>query len=150
MMGAIVSTSSASSLSLIMVLELVIPPTKRPGSVVVTRPASHGEVPGSNPGLVVLFSLTNGRAGFLGEHSCKDGTPTLRISGFILSSLAAGKVDHGSPSVRADLPMPKELTFDLDAATKQAISAAEAQFDELVGQHDMEVLHYEAYGKNQI
>ena len=39
-------------------LELVIPPTKRPGSVVVTRPASHGEVPGSNPGLVVLFSLT--------------------------------------------------------------------------------------------
>ena len=36
----------------------MIPPTKRPGSVVVTRPASHGEVPGSNPGLVVLFSLT--------------------------------------------------------------------------------------------
>ena len=36
-----------------------IPPTKRPGSVVVTRPASHGEVPGSNPGLVVLFSLTD-------------------------------------------------------------------------------------------
>ena len=31
---------------------------KRPGSVVVTRPTSHGEVPGSNPGLVVLFSLT--------------------------------------------------------------------------------------------
>ena len=39
-------------------LELMIPPTKRPGSVVVTRPTSHGEVPGSNPGLVVLFSLT--------------------------------------------------------------------------------------------
>ena len=33
---------------------------KRPGSVVVTRPTSHGEVPGSNPGLVVLFSLTVG------------------------------------------------------------------------------------------
>ena len=40
------------------VLELVIPPTKRPGSVVVTHPASHGEVLGSNPGLVILFSLT--------------------------------------------------------------------------------------------
>ena len=39
-------------------LELMIPPTKRLGSVVVTRPASHGEVPGSNPGLVILFSLT--------------------------------------------------------------------------------------------
>ena len=42
----------------ISLLELMIPPTERPGSVVVTRPASHGEVPGSNPGLVVLFSLT--------------------------------------------------------------------------------------------
>ena len=39
-------------------MELVIPPTKRLGSVVVTHPASHGEVPGSNPSLVVLFSLT--------------------------------------------------------------------------------------------
>ena len=40
---------------IMLVLELMIPPTKRPGSVVVTRPASHGEVPGSNPGLVVSF-----------------------------------------------------------------------------------------------
>ena len=55
------------------VLELMIPPTKRPGSVVVTRPASHGEVPGSNPGLVVLFSLT-GWAG-IGTGLRIAGTP---------------------------------------------------------------------------
>ena len=34
-------------------LELMIPPTKRPGNVAVTRPYL-----GSNPGLVILFSLT--------------------------------------------------------------------------------------------
>ena len=50
-----------------MLLELMIPPTKRPGSVVVTRPASHGEVPDSNPGLVVLFSLTD-----VPDLVCKD------------------------------------------------------------------------------
>ena len=97
-----------------------------------------------------LIVFDNGRAGFLGEHSCMDGTPTLRMSEFILSSLSAGKVDHGPLSVRANLPVPKELTFELDAANKQAIKAAEAHFDELVGKHDMEVLHYEGCGKNQI
>jgi len=30
--------------SITVLLELMIPPTKRPGSVVVTHPASHGEV----------------------------------------------------------------------------------------------------------
>ena len=97
-----------------------------------------------------LIVFDNGRAGFLGEHSCMDGTPTLRMSEFILSSIAAGKVDYGPPSVRADLPAPKELAFELDAASEQAIRAAEAHFDELVGRHDMQVLHYEGYGKNQI
>jgi len=97
-----------------------------------------------------LIVFDNGRAGFLGEHSCMDGTPTLRMSEFILSSLSAGKVDHGSPSVRVGLSAPTELTFELDVATKQAIKAAEAHFEELVGQHDMEVLHYEGCGKKQI
>lgn len=97
-----------------------------------------------------LIVFENGRAGFLGEHSCMDGTPTLRMSEFILSSLSAEKVDHGPPSVRAHLPAPRELAFELDAASTQAIAAAEAHFDALVGQHEMAVLHYEGYGKNQM
>lgn len=97
-----------------------------------------------------LIVFENGKAGFLGEHSCMDGTPTLRMSEFILSSLAAGRVDHGPPSVRGDLPPPRELAFALDGATRAAIGAAEAHFDALVGAHDMAVLHYEGYGKHQL
>ncbi|KAI0763633.1 acyltransferase ChoActase/COT/CPT [Trametes elegans] len=95
----------------------------------------------------------NGKSGFLGEHSCMDGTPTLRWNEFVLASLAHGKVDLGperTPSTGADLEPPTALPFVLDARTRQYVAEAEAHFDALVGQHDMEVLHYEGYGKEQI
>ena len=95
----------------------------------------------------------NGKSGFLGEHSCMDGTPTLRMNEFMLASLAAGKVNLGparTPSTGSDLPSPTELTFVLNDATKAQIADAEAHFDALVGAHDMEVLHYEGYGKEWI
>ena len=82
-----------------------------------------------------------------------DGTPTLRLNEFMLASLAHGKVDltpSRTPETGASLPVPSELTFVLDDATKTNIAAAEEHFDALVGQHDMEVLHYEGYGKEYI
>ncbi|RDX49945.1 acyltransferase ChoActase/COT/CPT [Lentinus brumalis] len=95
----------------------------------------------------------NGKSGFLGEHSCMDGTPTLRLNEFMLASLAAGKPDLGparTAETGKDLEPPKELTFALDDKTKRYIADAEKHFDALVGQHDMEVLHYEGYGKEYI
>lgn len=68
-----------------------------------------------------------------------DGTPTLRLNEFILASLAANKVDHGSDSVRPDLGQPTELKFELDATSKKYIAEAEQHFAELVGQHDLHV-----------
>ncbi|KAG8904608.1 Carnitine O-acetyltransferase mitochondrial [Tulasnella sp. 403] len=97
-----------------------------------------------------LIVFENGKSGFLGEHSCMDGTPTLRLNEFILSSLQHNKINHGSETVRQNLPSPKELTFKLDAATKKNIAEAEKHFDELVGAHDLEVLHYGNFGKNEI
>ncbi|OSD07372.1 acyltransferase ChoActase/COT/CPT [Trametes coccinea BRFM310] len=100
-----------------------------------------------------LIVFENGKSGFLGEHSCMDGTPTLRMNEFMLASLAHGKVDLGpalDASAASALPAPQELTFELDARTRSHISAAEAHFDALVAQHDMEVLHYEGYGKEYI
>ena len=82
-----------------------------------------------------------------------DGTPTLRMNEFMLASLAHGKVNLGpprTPDTGASLAPPTELTFVLDAATKTNIAAAEEHFDTLIGQHDMEVLHYEGYGKDYI
>ncbi|KZT73967.1 acyltransferase ChoActase/COT/CPT [Daedalea quercina L-15889] len=100
-----------------------------------------------------LIVFENGKSGFLGEHSCMDGTPTLRLNEFLLASLALGKVDLGparTAETAKDLEAPKELTFVLDSKTEQYIKQAESNFDGLVGKHDMEVLHYEGYGKEYI
>ncbi|KAG9035876.1 Carnitine O-acetyltransferase mitochondrial [Tulasnella sp. JGI-2019a] len=97
---------------------------------------------------IVVFG--NGKSGFLGEHSCMDGTPTLRMTEFMLSSLRFNKIDHGSDSVREGLAAPKELKFELNGPVKQYIADAEKHFDELVGAHELEVLHYEGYGKDSI
>ncbi|KAF9236496.1 acyltransferase ChoActase/COT/CPT [Melanogaster broomeanus] len=98
-----------------------------------------------------LLVFDNGRSGFLGEHSCLDGTPTLRLNEFMLAALAANKVDLGasrSSSTGASLPQPTELIFEVDAKCTTYINEACKHFDELVGQHDLEVLHYEGYGKD--
>ncbi|CAE6351603.1 unnamed protein product [Rhizoctonia solani] len=92
----------------------------------------------------------NGKSGFLGEHSCMDGTPTLRMNEFVLASLAKGKVDHGSTTVSSNLPAPKEITFELDSTSKSHIQTATKNFNTLVGQHDLHVLQYEGYGKAAI
>lgn len=82
-----------------------------------------------------------------------DGTPTLRMTEFVLGALAHNKVDLGparDSSTGSSLPAPTELTFVLDDKTKANIKQAEASFEELVGKHDLEVLQYEGYGKEYI
>lgn len=86
-----------------------------------------------------LVVFDNGRSGFLGEHSCMDGTPTLRLNEYVISSIARGVVDHGSPSVRSSIPEPAELSFKLNAETEKYIDEARADYDKLVGAHDMHV-----------
>ncbi|KAH9936124.1 acyltransferase ChoActase/COT/CPT [Fomitopsis serialis] len=100
-----------------------------------------------------LIVFENGKSGFLGEHSCMDGTPTLRMNEFMLASLAAGKIDLGparTAETAKDLEAPKELAFVLDSNTNRYVKEAEKNFDDLVGKHDMHVLHYEGYGKEYI
>lgn len=89
-----------------------------------------------------MLVFDNGRSGFLGEHSCMDGTPTLRLNEFMLASLAANKVDLGparTDSTGANLAAPTELKFELDARCGEYIGAACEHFDALVGQHEMHV-----------
>ncbi|KAG8779386.1 Carnitine O-acetyltransferase mitochondrial [Ceratobasidium sp. 428] len=94
----------------------------------------------------------NGKSGFLGEHSCMDGTPTLRLNEFMLAALTSNKIDHNSPSPTPSthLPQPTEITFSLSPTTKQHIQTATKNFSTLVSAHDLHVLHYEGYGKNTI
>ncbi|TRM64181.1 acyltransferase ChoActase/COT/CPT [Schizophyllum amplum] len=105
---------------------------------------------GKNRFYYAVIVFDNGRSGFLGEHSCMDGTPTLRMNEFVLASLALKKADLGPSSPSSSLPAPTQLTFTLTPNVKEAIQASQARFDALVGAHDLHVLHYEGYGKNAI
>ncbi|KAJ7486060.1 hypothetical protein B0H11DRAFT_1136967 [Mycena galericulata] len=53
-----------------------------------------------------LIVFDNGRSDFLGEHSCRDGTPTLRMNEFVLATLALGKADLGATPPRRS-PRPR-------------------------------------------
>jgi hypothetical protein len=67
------------------------------------------------------------------------GTPTLRMNEYILSNVARGTYDKGSPDVRPSLPAPEELKFDLDETSRKYITEAEKHFDDLVSAHDLHV-----------
>ncbi|KAI9509186.1 acyltransferase ChoActase/COT/CPT [Russula earlei] len=97
-----------------------------------------------------LIVWDNGRSGFLGEHSCMDGTPTLRMNEFVLGSLEAKKIDLGHPSPNTKLKPPKEIILTPNDAVLADIQEAEKNFDKLVGAHDLHVLHYDGYGKDFI
>lgn len=89
---------------------------------------------------VIVFE--NGKSGFMGEHSCMDGTPTLRMNEFALASLAAKKVHLGPPRTSETgkrLPIPTELKFVVDETVSKRVKDAEIAFNKLVDQHDMHV-----------
>ncbi|KAJ1965553.1 Carnitine O-acetyltransferase mitochondrial [Dipsacomyces acuminosporus] len=92
----------------------------------------------------------NGKAGFLAEHSSMDGTPTCRLNDYILDQTLNNKVDLGSPNVRSDLAAPEPLTFATPPSVVRAVEQAGERFDKTVGQHQLRVLHYEGFGKDEI
>jgi carnitine O-acetyltransferase len=102
-------------------------------------------IPLTQLNLPKVIVYENGRSGFLGEHSCMDGTPTLRLNEFILASIATGKADLGperTGDTGRDLPDPTEITFILDEKSRENIKAAEQRFDELVANHDLHVWNF--------
>jgi hypothetical protein len=87
----------------------------------------------------VIF-CDNGRSGFMGEHSCLDGTATLRMNEFILGALDHGKISASQGSSdTSGLPEPKELQFEIDNKSEEFIKQAEKNFDKLIGDHELEV-----------
>ncbi|KAH9969706.1 acyltransferase ChoActase/COT/CPT [Russula dissimulans] len=98
-----------------------------------------------------LIVWDNGRSGFLGEHSCMDGTPTLRMNEFMVGSLDAKKIDLGPLSSNTtNLATPKEIVLTTNGSVLDDIKEAEKNFDKLVGAHELCVLHYDGYGKDFI
>ncbi|KAF9208140.1 Carnitine O-acetyltransferase mitochondrial [Haplosporangium sp. Z 27] len=92
----------------------------------------------------------NGKAGFVGEHSTMDGTPTCRLNDYVITSLAHNKIDHGSATVSSNLEAPQKLNFAINNEVQKAIESSEKSFDKLVGEHALFVQNYEGYGKGLI
>ncbi|KAJ3356447.1 Carnitine O-acetyltransferase mitochondrial [Allomyces javanicus] len=95
----------------------------------------------------VVFA--NGKAGFNGEHSMMDATPTGRLCEWILHNLAANKIDHGEPSAEA-LPKPEKLDFVVTSGIAQSVRDAEAKFDTVADKHELHVCAFDGYGKGLI
>ncbi|KAJ1674076.1 Carnitine O-acetyltransferase mitochondrial, partial [Spiromyces aspiralis] len=94
----------------------------------------------------------NGKAGFMGEHSMMDGTPTCRLSDYVAGQTIENKVDLGTSSASSPvaLPEPRALRFVGNTEVIQAIRDASTRFRGQIEAHDLKVLAYEGYGKNQI
>jgi carnitine O-acetyltransferase len=92
----------------------------------------------------------NGTAGFMGEHSMMDGTPTHRLSDYVNNVIFNKKIDLSAKSVRSQLPSPRPLTFNLNEAAHEAIDVATQYHRKQIGSHELVVQAYQGYGKGLI
>ena len=92
----------------------------------------------------------NGTSGFTGEHSMMDGTPTHRLNDYVNMLIVTNKLDFNDPSIRSDLPEPFPLKFHIDDKVKAEIQRASADFENVIGLHELRVQAYQGYGKGLI
>lgn len=92
----------------------------------------------------------NGTAGFMGEHSMMDGTPTHRLNDYINECIFKNKLDFSSGSVRSSLPEPTLVSFTVNDAVHAAIDQAQRDFRNQIDLHDLRVLAFQGYGKGLI
>ncbi|KAI0890205.1 acyltransferase ChoActase/COT/CPT [Annulohypoxylon maeteangense] len=92
----------------------------------------------------------NGTSGFLGEHSMMDGTPTHRLNDYVNDVIFANKLDFSDPTVRSNLPEPVAVNFEVTKDVQAEIDRAIKDFDTVIGQHELAVQAYQAYGKGLI
>ncbi|GAA5942886.1 choline/carnitine O-acyltransferase [Sporobolomyces koalae] len=92
----------------------------------------------------------NGEAGFAGEHSCMDGTPTARLNDYLTKRLLTNKPFPSPPGSTSGQPEPVPLSFELDSRALDLIGKAEAEFESHVKPYDVAYLAYDRYGKDEI
>ncbi|CAI7623199.1 unnamed protein product [Penicillium pancosmium] len=92
----------------------------------------------------------NGTAGFMGEHSMMDGTPTHRLNDHVNNLIFNKKIDLSAKSVRAELPDPKAIRFHLNDESNEAIDIAAQYHRKQIASHELVVQAYQGYGKGLI
>ena len=92
----------------------------------------------------------NGTAGFMGEHSMMDGTPTHRLCDTVNALIFGERHDLGNLYVRSNLAEPSALRFELNTQVRDDIATAQRLFQEVISQHELKVQAYQGYGKGLI
>lgn len=92
----------------------------------------------------------NGTAGFMGEHSMMDGTPTHRLNDYANAAIFGNKLDFSNPSIRSDLSDPTPVKFVVTPEIQEDISSAQTYHSTLMAQHELRVQAYQGYGKELI
>ena len=92
----------------------------------------------------------NGTAGFIGEHSMMDGTPTHRLCDTVNALIFGERLDLGNTSVRSHLAEPTALRFEVTPQVQDDITNAQKLFQEVIAQHELRVQAYQGYGKGLI
>ncbi|KAJ5569442.1 uncharacterized protein N7459_008872 [Penicillium hispanicum] len=92
----------------------------------------------------------NGTAGFMGEHSMMDGTPTHRLNDHVNNLIFNKRIDLSAKSVRSQLADPKPITFHLNEETNEAIDVAAQYHRKQIASHELVVQAFQGYGKGLI
>jgi carnitine O-acetyltransferase len=92
----------------------------------------------------------NGTAGFMGEHSMMDGTPTHRLCDTVNAYIVNNRLDFNNPSVRSSLPEPTVIRFDTNPKVLEDLASAQQQFTTTIDSHELRVQAYQGYGKGLI
>jgi carnitine O-acetyltransferase len=92
----------------------------------------------------------NGTAGFMGEHSMMDGTPTHRLCDTVNALIVNNRLDFDNPSVRSSLSEPTVLRFETNTKVLEDLASAQKQFATTIAAHELRVQAYQGYGKNLI
>ncbi|KAJ5994543.1 Carnitine O-acetyltransferase [Penicillium sp. IBT 35674x] len=92
----------------------------------------------------------NGTAGFMGEHSMMDGTPTHRLNDHVNNLIFNKRIDLSAKSVRSELSDPKPITFHLNKETNEAIDFAAQYHRKQIADHELVVQAFQGYGKGLI
>ncbi|KAJ5784313.1 Carnitine O-acetyltransferase [Penicillium pulvis] len=92
----------------------------------------------------------NGTAGFMGEHSMMDGTPTHRLNDHVNNLIFNKRIDLSAKSVRSQLSDPKPITFHLNKETNEAIDFAAQYHRKQIADHELVVQAFQGYGKGLI
>ncbi|KAE9398548.1 carnitine acetyl transferase [Gymnopus androsaceus JB14] len=88
-------------------------------------------------------------AGFMGEHSIMDGTPTVRLCDEVIDALSSPSFDHGAPLAKGTSVTPTPLDWEVSSSTAQAIITANTAALELINSQELSY-HLTSYGKDEI